>query len=176
MTDYPEAPLLERIAATMAANGFRNCESAGANGVRGCSGCGDFESAGANGVRRCSGCGDFEIMGHQWGKELQSRGGSADWCFAAECLWLHREHANLAESLWAALRPGGRALVSYAHHVPGCEAEDDAFFAVAARRGFAAEGRSAGRFERPFREGSGETQEQFLRVLRKPAAGGGGAV
>jgi EEF1A N-terminal glycine/lysine methyltransferase len=76
----------------------------------------------------------------------------------SECLWMHRSHEQLAKSVDSLLvRPGnskdanrdnddegpnveacdsnpsGYVVVTYAHHIPGCEEADDAFFTLCSR-------------------------------------------
>lgn len=57
-----------------------------------------------------------------------------DVALVGECLWLHDQHSNLLCSLFQTLRPGGIALVCFAHHVPGCEERDLRFFTLATQR------------------------------------------
>jgi len=87
------------------------------------------------------------VVGHKWGSSIESIQGAVrqvcptadadkedhvstefDAIFLSECLWMHRSHSDLAKSLSRLLHPQGYALVTYSHHVPGCEAADDAFF------------------------------------------------
>ena len=87
------------------------------------------------------------VVGHKWGSSVESIQGAVrqlratsadnhedhvstefDAIFLSECLWMHRSHSDLAKSLSRLLHPDGYALVTYSHHVPGCEAADDAFF------------------------------------------------
>jgi nicotinamide N-methyltransferase len=54
-----------------------------------------------------------------------------DLAILSECLWKHRCHAALAKSLDEVLHPSrGVAVLTYAHHIPGKEREDDAFFDI----------------------------------------------
>ena len=47
----------------------------------------------------------------------------------SECIWNHSLHEKLATSVDSLLHPTeGVAIVTYAHHIPGKEREDDAFF------------------------------------------------
>ena len=57
-----------------------------------------------------------------------------DVAFLSECLWMHREHEALAKSVDALLGPGGTAYLSFAHHIPGMEDADDAFFTLCEER------------------------------------------
>jgi len=71
-------------------------------------------------------------------------GSQYDVALVGECLWLHDQHHNLLLSLFHTLRPGGIALVCFAHHVPGCE--EKGFWALAEqRKGYG--GREGGREE-----------------------------
>jgi len=56
---------------------------------------------------------------------------SFDVILLSECLWIHRTHAALAESIHKLLNPTtGIVLLTYAHHVPGMEEKDDSFFDI----------------------------------------------
>jgi len=47
----------------------------------------------------------------------------------SECIWNHSCHEKLASSIHSLLHPTmGTVIVTYAHHIPGKELEDDAFF------------------------------------------------
>eukprot|EP00624_Nannochloropsis_granulata_P005555 evm.model.NODE_3956_length_9777_cov_39.554977.4 len=84
-----------------------------------------------------------------------------DVALVGECLWLHDQHSNLLHSLFHTLRPGGIALVSFAHHVPGCEERDLGFFTLAAqRRGYG--GRAGGEEEE-----EEEEEEEGLFLVTK---------
>jgi nicotinamide N-methyltransferase len=88
------------------------------------------------------------VVGHEWGTSTDgildavcklTNGGDEvrfDVAFLSECLWLHRRHAALLKSLDRLLTSKGKAILTYAHHIPGKEKEDDAFFDVAAAAGF----------------------------------------
>ena len=98
-----------------------------------------------------------KVVGHEWGKgvedirqavrtlershahpptskdEEEHNTAHHDYCFdiafLSECLWMHKTHGVLAESLDKVLHPDhGMAILTYAHHIPGCEEQDDAFF------------------------------------------------
>ena len=52
-----------------------------------------------------------------------------DVALLSECLWNHSLHEKLAASLNALLHPThGIAILTYAHHIPGLEEQDDSFF------------------------------------------------
>jgi predicted nicotinamide N-methyase len=85
------------------------------------------------------------VLGHEWGTSVddllkvasssQLASDDADTYFdlaiLSECLWKHRCHAALAKSLDEVLHPSrGVAVLTYAHHIPGKEREDDAFFDI----------------------------------------------
>jgi len=54
-----------------------------------------------------------------------------DTCILSECLWMHSTHEALAKSIDRLLHPQrGVAIVTYAHHIPGKEKEDDSFFEI----------------------------------------------
>jgi len=64
-----------------------------------------------------------------------------DVAILSECLWLHRAHESLAKSVNDLIHPErGLVILTYAHHIPGKEKEDDAFFALCSERyGFVTE-------------------------------------
>lgn len=69
------------------------------------------------------------VFGHLWGTEEPVHlKNSVDTVIAAECLWIHEQHAELLHSIEYFLKPTGTLLMSYAHHVPGKEEADDSFF------------------------------------------------
>jgi predicted nicotinamide N-methyase len=94
--------------------------------------------------------GRVAVVGHLWGEDAanvlaelrllegqQDEDVRFDIAILSECLWMHRSHAALASSLDALLHPNhGTAIVTYAHHIPGCEEADDAFFFHCQDRGF----------------------------------------
>lgn len=54
-----------------------------------------------------------------------------DLAILSECLWMHRAHGALVQSLSRLLHPERSfAVTTYAHHVPGCEKQDDTFFDI----------------------------------------------
>ena len=80
----------------------------------------------------------FRVISHVWSDErslsdiMQANNGeSFDVALAAECLWRHELHSDLAASLHRVLRVGGRALITFSHHIPGREAHDLQFFEIA---------------------------------------------
>jgi len=86
------------------------------------------------------------VVGHEWGKDMEEvlevgcsrfgKGFRFDVVILSECLWNHALHNDLARSVDALLSLSGVALVTYAHHVPGKERDDDAFFDVCKEYGF----------------------------------------
>lgn len=78
---------------------------------------------------------------------------------------------KLLSSVDALVRPGGLVVLSYAHHIPGLEADDDAFFALAADCGLIEVHRST----EPMRHmwDPAKTVTQYLVVLQKRADGDG---
>lgn len=121
ITDYPDNDILQAIR-----------ESVGYN----------WESCGGP-------VGRVAVVGHEWGsgaEEILKAAGQLssstandeelffDLAILSECIWMHRSHAALVQSLDSLLHPNrGVALVTYAHHIPGCEAADDAFFDLCRR-------------------------------------------
>lgn len=80
----------------------------------------------------------FKVLSHIWGDEASmseilsaNNGEGFDIALAAECLWRHELHSDLAVSLYRSLRLGGRALISFSHHFPGRESHDLNFFDIA---------------------------------------------
>lgn len=59
-----------------------------------------------------------------------------DVALATECLWRHESHQSLIDSAKSLLRIGGVLLLTYSHHVPGFEEQDDAFLSMAEAQGF----------------------------------------
>ncbi len=155
ITDYPS----EHVLSAVRRNVDANAKTLG----------GDLET-------RC------EVLGHLWGAvaaEASSSGAELagsleprhrhafDVALVAECLWKHDEHENLLRSIEAFLRADGRGVIvmSYAHHIPGLEAQDDEFFALAAKAGYIVE-HSETR-EMRYMWNAEKTVPQCLRVLRK---------
>jgi len=85
------------------------------------------------------------VLGHEWGSDVSpifhtvetimasSSSSSSSLAFhvilLSECLWNHSCHEKLATSIHSLLHPTlGMVIATYAHHVPGKEREDDAFF------------------------------------------------
>ncbi len=87
--------------------------------------------------------GRVAVMGHAWGTSTDQVVAAVphhskntpfyfDIAILSECIWLHRSHSDLLTSIHRLLHPiSGRAIVTYAHHVPGHEAADEAFFTLA---------------------------------------------
>lgn len=107
ITDYPSAPLLVNIESNVAASG---------------------------GFGECVGA----VVPHKWGEDcspvlgrLMNPETKFDLVIASECLWMHDQHMSLLSTIHQLLRQGGLALVSFAHHVPGCEDRDLNFFSLA---------------------------------------------
>ena len=96
-------------------------------------------------------------MGYKWGDEVVNLCGSLrsalesneatavlhesstlpqfDVAIAAECLWRHDSHKILLQSLSDSVKPGGHAILSFSHHVPGVEHKDLEFFDLALQSG-----------------------------------------
>mmetsp|Transcript_1112 Transcript_1112/g.1575 ORF Transcript_1112/g.1575 Transcript_1112/m.1575 type:complete len:258 (+) Transcript_1112:124-897(+) len=91
--------------------------------------------------------GDIEdkafVQSHIWGSDtgnlvalLGEQYGGFDILLAAECLWLHDQHEALLTSIQSLLKPGGKALISFSHHIPNCEQKDLHFFEIAESSSF----------------------------------------
>ena len=78
----------------------------------------------------------IKVLGYKWGDDVsniikENQNKYFDVALLSECLWMHREHIALAASLNEILTPdNGIALLTYAHHVPGCEEQDLDFFNI----------------------------------------------
>jgi nicotinamide N-methyltransferase len=111
------------------------------------------ETVGCNWETCAEPLGRVAVVGHEWGTEtdgvtqaLSKMSGSdeqddGNLCFdlaiLSECLWMHRTHAALAQSLSKLLHSEQSfAVLTYAHHVPGFEEQDDAFFDLCNQYGF----------------------------------------
>jgi len=126
--------------------------------------------------------GEAAVIEHVWGSDVApllaaaatttttttttttAAGEQFDVALAAECLWRHETHAALARSLYDLLKPQGRAIITFSHHIAGLEANDLAFFDAARDAGFEVQ-------ERITKTGthmwSQEAKDIFLVVLLK---------
>lgn len=82
-----------------------------------------------------------KVVPHKWGEDvdalLAANGHNKyDLVLAAECLWKHDAHESLVASIKGCIKPGGVLLLTYSHHIPDLEAEDDRFIALAEEQGF----------------------------------------
>ncbi len=105
LTDFPAPPLLHAMARTLADP--RNAQALGF-------GVGIGPDPGGGRRRRAA------VMGHLWGADAtpllaalpfppqKAVEAGYDLALVGECLWLHREHANLLVSIYRCLRPGGQ--------------------------------------------------------------------
>jgi EEF1A N-terminal glycine/lysine methyltransferase len=59
-----------------------------------------------------------------------------DIVLASECLWKHEIHTDLLTSIIGSIKPCGKLIISYSHHIPGLEAQDDHFLTLAEEKGF----------------------------------------
>lgn len=87
-----------------------------------------------------------QAIDHIWGGEvsplIEANGGRLyDIALATECLWRHECHTTLLSSVRSVVKPGGSLFITYSHHVPGLEAEDDHFIELALGAGFTIERR-----------------------------------
>ena len=121
ITDYPDSQILQAIRETVGMN-WMTCDDPK---------------------------GRVRVLGHEWGtdvddlisclpsnpSELETYHRSYfDLAILSECLWMHRCHQALAASLDKILHPThGVAILTYAHHIPGLEKDDDAFFDICER-------------------------------------------
>jgi nicotinamide N-methyltransferase len=122
ITDYPDEGVLQAIKETVGLN---------------------WESCGEP-------LGRVAVVGHEWGTKVEEvvnqisgsdeqkdEGIYFDLAILSECLWKHRAHGALVQSLSRLLHPERSfAIATYAHHVPGCEKQDDAFFDLCKQNGF----------------------------------------
>ena len=127
----------------------------------------------------------IQVIGHCWGNDISDliesdrgreidegadmRGTQAlfDVALLSECIWLHREHESLAKSVAALLKPGGIAIFTYAHHIPGKEDDDDFYFTICKEK----YGLSVVYSEQKSMPYMWDTQKSitiFLKALRKP--------
>lgn len=108
------------------------------------------ETVGRNWERCGYPSGRVGVVGHEWGRGVEevhnkllclcstTKNAKFDVAFLSECLWMHRSHEALVQSVDRLLHATtGKAIFTYAHHVPGYESADDAFFDLCERRGFA---------------------------------------
>ncbi|RYH31881.1 hypothetical protein EON65_01695 [archaeon] len=81
-------------------------------------------------------CGAAKVVPHFWRDDitaLLSANGHNKYgvVLAAERLRKHDLHSSLLESFKACIRCGGVLLLTYSHHIPDLEVEDDEFIALA---------------------------------------------
>jgi nicotinamide N-methyltransferase len=111
------------------------------------------------------------VVGHLWGSTCpEEYSESFDVALVAECLWKHAQHISLLESIGRFLRPGGTVVLSYAHHIPGLEADDDAFFFLASAAGFTTKDIEARSMRQMW--DADKTTTQYLKELVKGGKGG----
>ena len=90
-------------------------------------------------LSRGEGCKDrYGVISHIWGEDVTNiivlnHNQLFDIAIASECLWRHECHEALAKSLSSLLAIDGHVYLSYSHHVPGLEQNDDEFFVIAER-------------------------------------------
>ncbi|KAG7397613.1 hypothetical protein PHYBOEH_000434 [Phytophthora boehmeriae] len=90
-----------------------------------------------------------------------------DVAIVAECLWLHHLHEDLLKSIDSCLVPGGKAFVSFAHHVPGHEQNDLSFF-TKAKTLFGFDSVHVDTLASPHVFNADKLVDQYLYVLTKP--------
>ena len=185
ITDYPDERLLEAIRTSLkdARNepllGLGSAERGGGGGGRRVGVQGHLWGSQVGGLLR-AGSGRSSL--DEEGRRRRRREGNADEAdgegegmegeeaqyevaLVGECLWLHDQHHNLLQSLFHTLRPGGIALVCFAHHVPGCEEKDLGFFALAEQRRRYGE-REGGKKEEEKEEEEEEEGEGWFEVKK----------
>jgi len=129
--------------------------------------------------------GRVAVVGHEWGTDTDAvfqaasktlgttstdRDNESDdlrfnLAIFSECLWMHRTHAALAQSLSQLLSQESYAIATYAHHVPGCEEKDDAFFSLCKDYNFFVVHEESQ--EMAYMWDSGKTTVVHLKILRR---------
>jgi EEF1A N-terminal glycine/lysine methyltransferase len=162
ITDYPDEEMLQAIRETVGHN-WRVC---------------------GNPIHR------VKVVGHEWGQSVEHilqavrtlesthpptsqehnapHGCCFDLALLSECLWMHKSHGILAKSLDRVLHPDhGMAILTYAHHIPGCEEHDDAFFQLCHDTyGFTTEHVRTEAL--PYMWDDSKTIDVHLKVIRRP--------
>ena len=162
ITDHPTPRLLEVIQRNLTLNE----PVLGAHAVAHAAVTGHLWGTDLAPLRRCLAQARGEAEGSCAGEGLQ---GGFDVVLVGECLWLHDEHSNLCATIANALNPGGLALVSFSHHIPGLEERDLDFFSLAQREfGLSSELLESVEFPAIF--SPEKMHRQFLYALRKPPA------
>eukprot|EP01031_Cornospumella_fuschlensis_P024829 gene24829-30003_t len=82
-----------------------------------------------------------KVVPHIWGEDVSAllsanSGNRYDLVLAAECLWKHNAQVDLLKSIKGCIKQGGTLLLTYSHHIPNLEAEDNKFIALAEEQGF----------------------------------------
>lgn len=86
-----------------------------------------------------------QVVTHIWGQQetihdllIANHNVKYDLIIAAECLWRHECHKSLLKSMQAVIAESGTGhiIVTYSHHIPGMEKDDDNFFELAYDMGF----------------------------------------
>jgi predicted nicotinamide N-methyase len=83
---------------------------------------------------------NVSVREHIWGEDvtplLQANGDEQfDVVVASECLWRHECHPALLMTVLNSLKPRGYFILTYSHHIPGLENDDDNFLALASQAG-----------------------------------------
>lgn len=90
---------------------------------------------------------NFIILPHIWGEDtspllqpLQTFWGDQnakyDVALSCECLWKHENHSSLVNSIVSVLKVKGILLLTYSHHMPGLEENDDNFINLLIEKNF----------------------------------------
>lgn len=99
-----------------------------------------IENLNKNVTRNCNSSSSISVVPHLWGESVvdllqRNDGNLYDLVVAAECLWHHTSHPLLITSISNVLKPGGSAIITFSHHVPGLENDDLNFFTLAEQQG-----------------------------------------
>lgn len=112
------------------------------------------------------------VLPHIWGESVEvilasNDGVQFDVVMASECLWRHECHVTLLQSAKSLLVPhSGKLILTYSHHIPGLEHEDDEFFNIAVSEGFQIDHKET--FIAPHMWNDKRNAEIFLVILSIP--------
>jgi nicotinamide N-methyltransferase len=84
------------------------------------------------------------VVGHVWGTDVSPllraiNGERYDVIVASECIWRHECHDDLLTTITGCVGDGGVVIMTYSHHIPGLEEEDDRFLQKALASGLTVE-------------------------------------
>lgn len=135
ITDYPDESVLNSLRETVGLN-WNTCRSISRVNVVGHEWGEDVTKLMEGAAERSTLCASNDRDSSSFSDDKQQYGGDResfyfDTCILSECLWMHSTHTALAKSIDKLLHPQrGVAIVTYAHHIPGKEKEDDSFFEI----------------------------------------------